>query len=104
MSTNQPDFEVGIIGGGPAGSGLAAYLAKAGISCIVFEGALFPREHVGESLVPAANRVLDEIGFLEKMEAAKFPHKYGAAWTSTTDEKWIYEVDWEGLTPDSFVD
>ncbi|MCX6047106.1 MAG: NAD(P)/FAD-dependent oxidoreductase, partial [Chloroflexi bacterium] len=104
MATNQPDFEVGIIGGGPAGSALAAYLAKAGISCIVLEGALFPREHVGESLVPAANRVLDEIGFLEKMEAAKFPHKYGAAWTSTTDEKWIYEVDWEGLTPDNFVD
>jgi flavin-dependent dehydrogenase len=51
------DFDVGIIGGGPAGSSMAAYLAKAGITCVVFEGALFPRPHVGESFVPSSTRV-----------------------------------------------
>ena len=31
------DFDIGIIGGGPAGAATAAYLAKAGLSCVVFE-------------------------------------------------------------------
>ena len=104
MNLTQPDFDVGIIGGGPAGSSLAAYLAKAGISCVLFERELFPRPHVGESLVPAANRVLAELGLLEKMEEAKFPHKYGAAWTSTSNTIFDHEVDWEGLSPDDYVD
>ncbi|MET0508180.1 MAG: FAD-dependent monooxygenase, partial [Burkholderiaceae bacterium] len=52
MTTGAPDFEVGIIGGGPAGGALAAYLAKAGVKCVLFERELFPRPHVGESLVP----------------------------------------------------
>lgn len=76
------DFDVGIIGGGPAGSTMASYLAKAGISCAVFEKELFEREHVGESLVPATTPVLLDIGVMDKIEKANFPRKFGAAWTS----------------------
>jgi 1H-pyrrole-2-carbonyl-[peptidyl-carrier protein] chlorinase len=79
-----PDFDVGIIGGGPAGAAMATYLAKAGARCVVFERELFPRPHVGESLVPSSTRVFKELGFLHKMEEAKFPRKYGAAWTTST--------------------
>jgi 1H-pyrrole-2-carbonyl-[peptidyl-carrier protein] chlorinase len=104
VNIEQPDFDIGIIGGGPAGSSLAAYLAKAGISCVVFESDLFPRPHVGESLVPAANRVLKELDFMDKMEEAKFPHKYGAVWTSVTNDNLFYEHDWDGLSPDCYVD
>src|ERR1700723_760219 len=78
----KPDFDVGIIGGGPAGSSLAAYLAKAGVKCVVFERELFPRAHVGESLVPSSTRVFNELGFMEQMEEAKFPHKLGAVCTA----------------------
>ena len=41
MEIAKPDFDIGIIGGGPAGSSLAAYLAKAGVSCVVLERSSF---------------------------------------------------------------
>jgi 1H-pyrrole-2-carbonyl-[peptidyl-carrier protein] chlorinase len=93
------DFDVGIIGGGPAGSGLAAYLARAGISCVVFESELFPRPHVGESLVPASNRVLQELDILPAMEENRFPHKFGAVWTSAANPRY-FEHDFNGLPVD----
>lgn len=71
-----------IIGGGPAGSTLASYLAIEGIDCVVLEREAFPRHHVGESLVPATTPVLAEIGALDKVDAFGFPKKFGAAWTS----------------------
>ena len=94
--TDTADFDVGIIGGGPAGAGMAAYLAKAGVKCVVFERELFPRPHVGESLVPSSTRVFRELGFLETMEAERFPHKYGAVWTAF-DEAKPYNHDWDRL-------
>jgi 1H-pyrrole-2-carbonyl-[peptidyl-carrier protein] chlorinase len=99
MEMAKPDFDIGIIGGGPAGSSLATYLAKAGVSCVVFERELFPRPHVGESLVPSSSRVFNDLGFMEQMEEAKFPHKYGAVWTANEQSK-HYDVDWEDLNPD----
>ncbi len=99
----EVDFEVGIIGGGPAGSGMASYLAKAGISCVVFERDIFERPHVGESLVPSSTRVFKDLGFLEEMEANKFPHKYGAVWTAAGNSR-LYEVNWDGLEADTFAD
>jgi flavin-dependent dehydrogenase len=99
MNHEKPDVDVGIIGGGPAGASMAAYLAKAGISCTVFESELFPRPHVGESLVPSSTRVFKDLGFLEVMEQRKFIHKFGAGWTSASSIQ-IYGVDWQGLDED----
>ncbi|WP_405113265.1 tryptophan 7-halogenase [Micromonospora sp. NBC_01405] len=78
----KTDYDVVVVGGGPAGSTMASYLAQAGMSVAVIEGATFPREHVGESLVPATTPVLVEIGALGKIDEADFPKKYGASWTS----------------------
>ena len=83
MNGEKADTQVGIIGGGPAGSSMAAYLAKAGVKCTVFESELFPRTHVGESLVPSSTRVFRDLDFLKVMEENRFPHKFGAAWTAT---------------------
>ncbi len=91
-------FDVGIIGGGPAGSAAASYLSKAGLSTVVFERDHFPRAHVGESLVPAANRILKEIGFIEKMDAFGFVRKFGAVWTAGAGP--MYDMDFDGLEPD----
>ena len=101
--TTKPDFEVGIIGGGPAGSAMASYLAKEGIDCVIFERMIFPRWHVGESLVPSSTRVFHDIGFLDKMEHSQFPKKFGAAWTSAAQKRQYYTHNWEGLEPASNV-
>lgn len=88
------DFDVAVIGGGPAGSTAAGYLAKAGLSVAVFESEIFPREHVGESLVPATTPVLLEIGAMAAVDAAGFPKKYGAAWTSAETR----DIDHQGFS------
>jgi 1H-pyrrole-2-carbonyl-[peptidyl-carrier protein] chlorinase len=99
MIMPQADFDIGIIGGGPAGSATAAYLAKAGLKCVIFESDIFPRPHVGESLVPSSTRVFKELGFLDKMDQAGFPKKYGAGWTST-EKAPVYDVNWDNLEAD----
>ncbi len=75
---NQFDFDIGIIGGGPGGAATASYLQKAGLTCVVFEQEHFPRHHIGEALVPASNRVFQDLGLAEKMDET-FRHKYGLA-------------------------
>lgn len=92
------DFDVLIVGGGPAGSSAAAYLAKAGLSVAVIEGENFPRPHVGESLVPATTAVLLETGAMAEVERAGFPRKYGAAWTTAEDR----EIPTNGFTGMSY--
>ena len=76
------DCDVLIAGGGPAGSTLAALLARAGIKTMMLEAEHFPRHHIGESLVPAVMPVLKESGALPAVENAGFSIKRGACWTT----------------------
>lgn len=78
----ETDFDVIIIGGGPAGSTLGSLLAQGGYRALVLEKDIHPRDHVGESLTPSTNPIFKRIGFLEKMEDAGFVHKPGACWTA----------------------
>ena len=70
--------DVIVIGGGPAGSAAATMLARKGWQVILLEREQFPRDHVGESLLPASIPVLEELGALPAVEKAGFLPKYGA--------------------------
>ena len=79
MTTDSAfDADVLVVGGGPAGSAAATMLARKGWRVRLYERDRFPREHVGESLLPASMPVLAELGVLPAIEAAGFLPKYGA--------------------------
>jgi flavin-dependent dehydrogenase len=74
-----PDHDVLVVGGGPAGSTMATFLARGGLSVAVAERERFPRFHVGESLLPANLPVLERLGVLDRVRAHGFIDKYGAS-------------------------
>ena len=54
--------DVAVIGGGPAGSTVAALLADSGYRVQLIEKARHPRFHIGESLLPANLRLFERLG------------------------------------------
>ena len=78
--TGQSDSsaDVVVIGGGPGGSTAATMLSRQGFRVLLLERESFPREHVGESLLPASMPVLDELGVLPAVQQAGFLPKWGA--------------------------
>ncbi len=96
------EYDVAIIGGGPGGATTGSLLRKYNPSLRVgiFEKDRFPREHVGESQLPAISVVLHEMGCWDKIEAAGFPIKLGATYTwGKTTEPWRFEFIPESQVP-----
>jgi flavin-dependent dehydrogenase len=100
-------YDAIVIGGGPAGSTVAARLAQKKRSVVLFEKERFPRFHIGESLLPACVPLLDELGVHDQVRA-KFLRKNAAEFVTadgsvhrryTFDQsllgeaKYAYEVD-----------
>jgi flavin-dependent dehydrogenase len=69
--------QVLVIGGGPAGSTAGALLAREGIDVTLMEKAVFPRYHIGESLLPSCLPILDLLGAREKVDKYGFQVKRG---------------------------
>jgi flavin-dependent dehydrogenase len=88
----EHDSDVLVIGGGPAGSTMASFLAEKGHSVTVLERAHFPREHVGESMLPFCYHVFEELGVLETMKE-RYVRKPGVRFIDTdgsTNTAWCF--------------
>jgi flavin-dependent dehydrogenase len=78
--------DVIIMGGGPAGATCATVLADHGRRVCVLEKAVFPRHHIGESLMPQTYWVLRRIGMLDAMRASDFPRKESVQFVSASGQ------------------
>ncbi|HJR91446.1 MAG TPA: NAD(P)/FAD-dependent oxidoreductase [Acidimicrobiia bacterium] len=97
---NATETDVVVIGGGPAGSTMASFLARKGHSVTVLERDLFPREHVGESMLPFCYRVFEDLGILEEMKE-RWVRKPGVRFIDVdgvTNTAWCF---WHHIKDDS---
>lgn len=62
---HKSDFDVLIAGAGPAGSMAARVLARAGVRVGLIEASAFEHPRIGESLLPSARPLLDNLGLWE---------------------------------------
>ncbi len=72
------DAQVIVVGGGPAGSASAYFLASQGIDVLILDRARFPRDKVcAEYLSPECSRILDHMSALNPVEQAGAAHLAG---------------------------
>ena len=77
--------DVLVVGGGPAGSTVAALLASRGERVILVEKDRHPRFHIGESLLPMNVPLFDALGVTEEVARIGMP-KYGVEFVSPDHE------------------
>lgn len=70
-----------MVGGGPAGSTIAALLAGEGTDVILVDKDRHPRFHIGESLLPMNMPLLDKLGVRDEIDAIGM-RKFGVEFTS----------------------
>ena len=98
MMAAVKDWDLIVVGGGPAGSTLAGIVRKHDPKArvLVLEKTPFPRHHVGESLLPGSIPVLKELGVHAKIDAGGFPRKMGVVFVWGDDRK-PWDADFNNL-------
>ena len=86
----QGDYDILVIGAGPAGASAALRSAQNGFRTAAFEAGRHPRFHIGESLLPRNMTLLRDLGLAEDLQALPQVYKVGASFafaheTGTTD-------------------
>jgi len=80
-TTDLDSCDIFVLGGGPAGSTIAAVLAERGWNVVIVEKERHPRFHIGESLLPLNMPLLERLGVYDEVKRIGMP-KYGAEFNS----------------------
>jgi len=99
-----PSCEVLVIGGGPAGSSVAALLAERGRDVVLLEKERHPRFHIGESLLPLNLPLFEALGVAKEIERIAMP-KYGAEFVSPWHEQTVtfnFADAWDKSFPNAY--
>ena len=81
------DYDVVVVGGGPAGSTAATLLAQYDHTVLLLESDKHPRFHIGESMLPFSEPVVQRLG-IDWSEGSQF--KSGAVFIDETTDQRMY--------------
>ena len=99
-----PRADVLVIGGGPAGSTIAALLAERGRRVVVVEKERHPRFHIGESLLPQNLPLFERLGVKDEIERTSMV-KYGVEFVSPYHRRTVsreFAQAWDKSQPYSY--
>ena len=76
----KTEYDVIVLGAGPAGATVAGLIKKyrPDTRVVLVERETFPRHRLGESLLIDGNRILHDLGVLDRVDAAGFSRKFGS--------------------------
>lgn len=96
--------DVLVIGGGPAGSTIAALLAERGVDVVLLEKDRHPRFHIGESLLPFNLPLLKRLGVDKEVDRIGLP-KWGVDFVSPSHQRTVafeFGDAWDKSLPSAF--
>lgn len=91
-ASNDTDYDVIVVGGGPGGSTTATLIAQEGHRVLLLEKEQFPRYQIGESLLPSTIQgICPLLGVSEELAEAGFPVKRGGTFRwGANPEPWTF--------------
>jgi len=89
---SMEEFDLVVVGGGPAGSTLATLVAKQKHKVLLLEKEVFPRYQIGESLLPATvHGICVMLGVSDELSSANFTKKLGGVFRwGKNAEPWVF--------------
>lgn len=90
--SNDSEFDVVVVGGGPCGSAVSTLIAMQGHRVLLLEKERFPRYQIGESLLPSTvHGICKILGVSEDLERAGFVIKRGGSFRwGRNPEPWTF--------------